>query len=459
VGATIAIGVKDVPPHLPPNGYIMKLRWLAKKYAVLWDDASKKGWLLNGTSALLHLVRAWLKFASKDPFAPRFLFDPKKMVNALNQHNPDSAIEVLINETNLKIPIYPGRNEEFQEEETKWKGNYPMPETEESMTLKRKKGYILFGDLVEHHLNILEQILEHQKHQAGQNGKRIKLQLRTHLEGWDFFDLATDRDPRPRIATLDAMGYGWVDFIRSIGAVVLLGCGFGDIIQPIMFDGMCPKWNSLPPDRYYLAASVYDLKEITREFGTSRTNPPEPVHGLVWHCPGDIVASCQGQCQSRGLSGRIREAFKSHNDPVQVFYPKRLHQFLRLGGPERLHGAGAVVFGHNVGWRYRWKEDGKDDLEEWHNPLRVLSDEDQVMPEPIDSSSESSTRANNLSVASGRSQSQKSSERTAATSLLIDSNANLPQTPTSVNTESSYSSIRGWLKRKCQVKQTQAAST
>ena len=41
--------------------------------------------------------------------------------------------------------------------------------------------------------------------------------------------------------------------------------------------------------------------------------------------------------------------------------PKVGHEFLRLGGPERLHAAGAVVFGHSV---TRWKEDGNDDVEE-----------------------------------------------------------------------------------------------
>ena len=39
----IAIGVKDVPPYLPRNGYFMSLKWLETKYVVLWDDAFKRG--------------------------------------------------------------------------------------------------------------------------------------------------------------------------------------------------------------------------------------------------------------------------------------------------------------------------------------------------------------------------------------------------------------------------------
>jgi len=434
-GATIAIGMKDTPPHLPRNGYFMTLKWLETKYVVLWDDAFKKGWLVNGTSALLHLVRAWLEFSSKDNFAFHFLFDPSKMNDSVD-HRPNSAIDVLTNEENMKLAIYPGKNEGFEEEETKRKGD----EIEESKTLKRKKGYFLFGDLVEQYYSILAQILEHQERVAGQNGKKIKIRVRKHLEGWDFFDLATGRDPRPRVTTLQALGYGWVDLIRSIGAVTLLGRGFGDIIRPMKFDGMCPKWNNLPPDRYYLAASVYDLKNITTVFGNEFASPPETVHGLVWHCPGDVVARCQ--CQSYSFSG-LRKFLKQHHDPVQVFYPRNWHQYSRLGGPDKVADAGAVVFGHNVEWKFRWKEDGNEDLEEWHDSLRVPSNDDQITTEPISSSSGSSTRADNLSVASRRSQGHESSEGTAATSLYTNSNVSSAQAPTPVKLESSYSSI-GW---------------
>ena len=57
-GATFAIGMKDIPPHITRNGYYMNIKTLEKKFVVLWDDTTKKAWLVNGTSALLHLVRA-----------------------------------------------------------------------------------------------------------------------------------------------------------------------------------------------------------------------------------------------------------------------------------------------------------------------------------------------------------------------------------------------------------------
>ena len=39
----IVIGVKDVLPYFPRNGYFMSLKWLETKYVVLWADAFKRG--------------------------------------------------------------------------------------------------------------------------------------------------------------------------------------------------------------------------------------------------------------------------------------------------------------------------------------------------------------------------------------------------------------------------------
>lgn len=99
--------------------------------------------------------------------------------------------------------------------------------------------------------------MDHHRHVAGHNGVNVKVRVRKHLEGWDFVELATDHDPHPPVATLQALGYGWVDFIHSIEAVTLFGRGFGDLIRPVEFEGMCPSRRSLPTQKYYLSASVF----------------------------------------------------------------------------------------------------------------------------------------------------------------------------------------------------------
>jgi hypothetical protein len=396
-GVTMAIGAKDISPHVTRDDYIDMLKWISKKHVVLWDEADKRGWLVNGISALLHLVRASLDHDSKDDFSSEFLFDPHMMMDSVN-HKPNSATKVLIDRGNRGLKIYPGKIERFDEEETK--GKRTDSKADELMTQKNKSAYYLFEDLVEQRCSVLELIMEYQKKKAGQNGVRLKANVRKELEGWDFIDLATDYDPNPRVATLNSLGYGWVDFVRSIGAITLFGYGYGDLIQPAGFHGMCHLWRSLPKHKYYLAASVYDMNNIMRKFGNERADPIAPVHGLLWHCPGDLTAPCQ--CQKQAVRQNFRGASRSHDhDPVQVLYPKgsRLLGLKQIRKP-KLESGGAVVFGHSISWRYRWGERG-DDLEEYDPASLSPVLERQVRK----FNSESSTQEVGLSTASRSSQS------------------------------------------------------
>lgn len=364
-------------------------------------------------------MRASLEQYSTDDFSSSFLFDPSK-INNDTQHKPNSAIQVLIDEVNLGLELYPGKGEMFDEEETRQKG----VDIEKSKAWKKKRGYYLFEDLVELHYNTLEQIMEHHVRLAGQNGVNLKVRVRKHLEGWDFAELATGHDPYPRVATLQALGYGWIEFTRSIDAITLFGRGFGDIIRPIEFDGMCPRWRSLPTQKYYLAASVSDLKNIVKKFSESRADPPRPVHDLLWHCPENPVATCQ--CQEQGTRKKLLAQFRQHHDPVQVFYPRGSRFVLSIRGPGRLKAGGAVIFGHNVGWGYRWRESGKEDLEK----IDLTTSSDFLEPQTTiasgGSSSELSDHETDVSTASRSTQSYDS---TTNTTVYSKSSALSPQVP------------------------------
>ncbi|PVH69133.1 hypothetical protein DL98DRAFT_598925 [Cadophora sp. DSE1049] len=170
----------------------------------------------------------------------------------------------------------------------------------------------------------------------------------------------------PRVVTLEALGWGWVDFVRSIEAITLIGSGFGDMIRPTEFDGMCPTWKTLPAQRYYLAATVFDLENVikTKKFGGSLVQPIRVVRDLLWHSPQEIVAPCP--CHS--WPGLCLADFRHHHDPVQVFYPTALKPILPIKGPDILHSAGAIVFGHHINWRLRWKEKGDQYVEQGEPP-------------------------------------------------------------------------------------------
>lgn len=353
-GATIAVGFKESPVHVTRKGYIRQLRWISQRYVVLWDDADKRGWLVNGTSALLHLVRASLGDLSKSlGDNGGILLKPHDLKDA-DENKPQSAWKVLISSHNRELRLYAEKRTFWDEGEMKRKKG--DAEAEESTTEKWKQEYYTFQDLVEERYHILEQIIDHQQQVNGRNGINLKFRVRNHLEGWDFVDLVTDDEITPRVAPLDALGWGWVDFVRSIGAITLFGCGFGDIIQPEVYEGMCPKWKTLPKGQSYLAASGFDLAKVK-------------FHrlGLVWHCPVQPVTPCR--CQDHGAQKLFVSLTRgSHHDPVQFFWPKKSRHILPLRKPETINVDGAYVFGHNFTWsRYRWKaqkDDNEEDLED-----------------------------------------------------------------------------------------------
>ena len=73
-GATFAIGKKDRPIHQPRDSYTQKLKWVHDKSVVLWDEADKRGWLLNGLDALFHLLRSSLESCRIDKFNSHLRF-------------------------------------------------------------------------------------------------------------------------------------------------------------------------------------------------------------------------------------------------------------------------------------------------------------------------------------------------------------------------------------------------
>ncbi|KAH8896225.1 hypothetical protein GQ53DRAFT_639773, partial [Thozetella sp. PMI_491] len=70
-GVEFTIATRNKPLRLTHGTYPEKLEWISKKFVVFWDEADRRGWLVNGTAALLHLARASPEYnKSSDIFAP-----------------------------------------------------------------------------------------------------------------------------------------------------------------------------------------------------------------------------------------------------------------------------------------------------------------------------------------------------------------------------------------------------
>ncbi|KAJ5335385.1 hypothetical protein N7452_007788 [Penicillium brevicompactum] len=305
------VGYKDIPPHVARSGYASKLKWIVRKSAVLWDEETKRGWLLNGASALLHLVRASIVYDCTGPLSSECHFRWETLDEGATNpiHDPQSAIAVLLNPRNRTLLIYESDDE-----------------------------HVTFEDRVKHFINILEQMFDHQIHSVGPDGSGYasKSIPRAHLEGWDFRDLATEFDPlQARIATIGPKGFG-----------------FGEMLEPSGIS--CPYWASLPKDQYYLAAGMTDLRMALEYTGNFNSNPIRLSDKLVWHKPEMSFESCS-----------CTELTADHIDLVQVILPDKLSEITERNDPIKLGHNGAVVFGYSQRFQWRWGDTGdpeRDDM-------------------------------------------------------------------------------------------------
>ncbi|KAK6356038.1 hypothetical protein TWF718_000412 [Orbilia javanica] len=215
----LAISWRDRPASVTRGSHFERIRWIHEKYVILWDKKDMRGWLVNGTSALLHLLRRSLVQMSRGNFKKIYKEDG--------------------NSTRVR-------------------------------------------DLLHTIYNMLEQVMDYQIDVVDGN-RDLSQRARRYLEGWDFNDLARVRDPtESRMTILPSIGKGWVDFTRDIYAVTLFGSGFGEIFEPID-GVSCALWAKLPKNSYYLAASIRDLKEIIGFDTDEGSTPIQLSKKMNWH--------------------------------------------------------------------------------------------------------------------------------------------------------------------------------
>lgn len=320
----------------------MKLDFLSKKYMVLWDVGCKRGWLVNGVNALLHLLRASLEFNKTDDLSFAFLFKSEMFKEARTSHTASAAMEVLINSANLDIELY----EECEQDESRANIKFRVRDR--------------INDLFE----TLEKTIDYQRMITGNRGEGLNSAPRKDVEGWDFKDIATNEDTiYPRLAKLKTVGKGWVDFTRAIEAVFLFGRDFGNLIDPIpdTNNSTCKYWETLPSNKYYLAASAKDLNTIMDRMGNPRANPPRLTNSLVWH-PFKVALNTRCDCSTHA---------ETHCEQAQAIWPLRISQPSPKSTPLSLTVGGAVVFGYSASIGWIWNDFGDPERRE----LPLLDDE------------------------------------------------------------------------------------
>ncbi|KAF5725136.1 Pfs domain-containing protein [Fusarium mundagurra] len=336
------LGARDTPPSLGFNDYVRRMQSLEAQFVLFWDETDKRGWLVNGASALLHAVESFLAHARIDGSRAAFLFERHESEKPRERHRP-TALEILNDEKYQRSPLY---------------------REGDSRTILKTK--------IEELCGVLEYFIDVQFDITGDGALGKK--PRKDLKGWDFEDLVKNYGTLyPRVATLNSNGKGWVDLIRAIKAVTLVGKGFGDIIRPaVLKEKTCDKWATLPKGQYYIATCVSDLDKVFKEHGLCRDGHLRLSDTLIWHSPTPGSEFCK--CEERDRD--IDESY--HCEPVQTCFPLGLSQFVNSRENKMLDdNKGALIFGHHSQFPWIWGDfdnPTKSQLDEAPCPLGLVEE-------------------------------------------------------------------------------------
>jgi hypothetical protein len=357
VGTSFAIGVKDVPLHLSREGtYVDKIRDIHASFFIFFDTDDRRGWMVNGATALLHIVRAHLEdlrnslFYSEDD-----CFSPKDFQEASEPYLSDSAVQVLLSKHNRQLVI---SSDEV---------NHRTEITREERNLIKKvekwdERQFRFQDLVEQKWHILEQILDSQCSRDS-SGVKVKPPTRQYLRGFDFADVATPtQDLSLKVTTLKACGKAWIGFSQAIRAITLFGRGFGDVFVPTKTsNNLCSHWKEVPKGYDCLVACIEDLNKLTTQRGNPKAVPARLVEDLCWHKPNMLFEACE--CKNKKNKSR-RRLFTRNESCLRIQeFVSADSNYQKINSPGSLVSFkhGAAIFGrssHDVtGWKSKITEE------------------------------------------------------------------------------------------------------
>lgn len=352
--ASAKIGTRDKAIHIHArDDYYRILDFIVTRFVVFYDSEDRRAWLVDGASALLHLVRASLLHLKEGVLKNVVIHDKNGgeynlQESAAPYTGRPAAIDVFTNKDNENLILYEKRTEFIIEETRDENGVFQRNE-------KRNIQFYRFRDKVEEIWNVLEQIIAHQADVSSDDGVGIRIERspRRRIEGFDFFDVATCQDPIfPRFVNIKERGRGWIDMTRALHTITLFGRGFGDLIRPAELSGDCRNCSlnvNAPKGKDNLAACIPDLEYISKHWGNRTSGGWRLVEDIYWYIPDKLFEACE--CK--------KPPMRTH-DRIQVLLPSKFPglRSKRLKIPTSLPERGAVLFGHSRLFPLRWKDHG-----------------------------------------------------------------------------------------------------
>jgi hypothetical protein len=319
-----------------PNYYSDMLDDAKQIHVILQDTEHRRAWQTDGERAILNLI---LHRHAKGAYTIE-----------------NKAIELV--PADLKVPSSV-RSAMLQ--------NATFVVTQDYHMDNREVNTKLFKDLVGDLYARLEG-LEANAETVNLAGIELRLDWRRRIQGYEYMDLVQKkRKMLIKEAELRKTCGQWPDFAREIGAVILFGSNFGDVLQPTQPFKLCPTFSRVPQGKDYLAVETSTLQMLFSEHGSQETQQQLTAAGTQWHRSTHLFDACPPM---KGAKAGLCKC-----DRIQEFISK--NAFGRIRAPGRLENSGAVIFGHGSS---RWP---KDIANSWLSVRNSLKREEPQLPRQI----------------------------------------------------------------------------
>ncbi|KAF3012317.1 hypothetical protein E8E14_002109 [Neopestalotiopsis sp. 37M] len=342
-----AVGRKEKPTHIPwGTVYEKRLQTLGRRRVLLYDIGDNIGWIVDGTSALLHLVRVQLKHDADAyskiglfQFDSRQLKEPSEDV-AYTGHM--ASMFVLANRQNRDLPIGGALVEHWEETTKKTSKNEDSTPVEEvEVAQKTKEVPICFEQVVVDMCTKFELIFEHEAQRIANDGLSLPNPKGKKLQGYDFLDIY-QCDGALHIQESHHYHRG-ARLVEALGALTLFGHGFGKLIQAAKADNACNGCffeADVPRGQHLFVASGKELHAILHE---DRDQQQGGCWDRMCKTHWDEARQCFG-CSCKKV--RKRETFRSIFLRSKARHSTQPHSSLRS---ERA----AAIFSYDA---VKWKD-------------------------------------------------------------------------------------------------------
>lgn len=327
---------------------------------ILFDTGERRAWLLDGATALAHLLRASLVSDKKIGIDLDHSHEDLNVPDGEN--GPMRAIRMLLDaeNMNLRLRINP------EEEEWKFETRRPQlfqtgkPRMDREVSGTTKQTWYRVRDRVNLIFSVLEELFNHQEDSRPAGvGIRVRTSPRQQLEGFDFIDLANGTGQIfPKAVRLEPNGRAWVDLARELRAATLFGRDFGELLQPITpMDGStgaldcdvrtCTKWDRLPEGMDYLAMATSTLQKILDDKGDTKKVPWRIINQIFLYGNTEVFGPCS--CAVHAACDRVLL-------PLPETFLKKLWRNPQALSELPTHGA--IIFGHSSRLPLQWGDTG-----------------------------------------------------------------------------------------------------